>query len=57
MQSILERINSADLKALNWDELNILAKELRAFIIKTVADTGGHLAQLVIELTIAFIII
>ncbi|MFI5359122.1 MAG: 1-deoxy-D-xylulose-5-phosphate synthase [Halanaerobiales bacterium] len=56
MQSILERINSpADLKALNWDELNILAKELRAFIIKTVADTGGHLASNlgVIELTIA----
>lgn len=56
MESILERINSpADLKVLNRDELNILAKELRTFIIKTVADTGGHLASNlgVIELTIA----
>ena len=56
MESILERINSpADLKSLKRDELNILAKELRSYIIKTVADTGGHLASNlgVIELTIA----
>src|SRR5690554_6949883 len=56
MENILKKINSTnDLKSLNRDELCILAKELRAFIIKTVADTGGHLASNlgVIELTIA----
>lgn len=54
--NILENIDSpADLKSLTIDELYILAKELRSFIIRTVADTGGHLASNlgVIELTIA----
>jgi len=56
MENILENIESpGDLKPLSIDELNILAKELRKFIIETVSDTGGHLASNlgVIELTLA----
>ncbi|MFP4660870.1 MAG: 1-deoxy-D-xylulose-5-phosphate synthase [Halanaerobiales bacterium] len=56
MANILDNIESpGDLKSLNIEELNRLAKELREFIISTVSDTGGHLASNlgVIELTIA----
>ncbi len=56
MRNILDNIESPDdLKPLSIDELNILAKELRNFIIETVSDTGGHLASNlgVIELTLA----
>ncbi|MEJ6950114.1 1-deoxy-D-xylulose-5-phosphate synthase [Natronospora cellulosivora (SeqCode)] len=56
MGSLLDKINSpGDLKSLNIDQLNILAEELRNFIIYTVSDTGGHLASNlgVVELTIA----
>ncbi|MFW5981905.1 MAG: 1-deoxy-D-xylulose-5-phosphate synthase [Halanaerobiaceae bacterium] len=56
MSSILDKISSPDdLKSLNIKELNILAEELRNFIISTISDTGGHLASNlgVIELTIA----
>src|SRR5690554_4871532 len=56
MSNLLEKINSPlDLKAVNINELPYLADEIRNFIIKTVADTGGHLASNlgVIELTIA----
>jgi len=53
---LLDRINSpADLKLLNIKELETLAAELRQTIIKTVAQTGGHLAPSlgVVELTLA----
>ena len=53
---ILEKINyPTDLKKLNVDEKIIFAKEIREFIIKTVSNTGGHLASNlgVVELTIA----
>ncbi|MFZ5485162.1 MAG: 1-deoxy-D-xylulose-5-phosphate synthase [Pseudomonadota bacterium] len=53
---MLERINSpADLKSLTRAELKQLADQLRAFIIETVAKTGGHLASNlgVVELTVA----
>lgn len=56
MENILDSIESpGDLKSLKIDDLNILAKELRRFIIATVSDTGGHLASNlgVIELTLA----
>ena len=52
----LENINEpADIKKLNLKELNILAEELRAEIIKVVSARGGHLASNlgVVELTIA----
>ncbi len=53
---LLETINSpADIKKLSPDQLPQLAQEIREFIIKTVACTGGHLAPSlgVVELTIA----
>ena len=52
----LENIKEpADIRKLNLKELNILADELRAEIIKVVSDRGGHLASNlgVVELTIA----
>ncbi|NLM96353.1 MAG: 1-deoxy-D-xylulose-5-phosphate synthase [Halanaerobiaceae bacterium] len=56
MSSLLDKINSPqDLKALRIDDLYKLSEEIRSFIIRTVADTGGHLASNlgVVELTIA----
>ena len=53
---LLDAIDSPEsLKQLKQDELSILAKELRAFIIEAVAAKAGHLgASLgVVELTIA----
>ncbi len=56
MTPLLERIHSPqDLKSLDVADLRRLAGELRAFIIASVAQTGGHLASNlgVIELTLA----
>jgi len=53
---ILEKVNNpSDLKKLSIKELEILAEEIRAFIIEHVSLTGGHLASNlgVVELTIA----
>ncbi len=55
-KKLLEKINNPeDLRQLNKDELILLAKELRDFIINIVATKEGHLgASLgVVELTIA----
>jgi 1-deoxy-D-xylulose-5-phosphate synthase len=52
----LDKINKpSDIKKLSRDELKLLAKELRFFIIDSVSRTGGHLSSNlgVIELTIA----
>ncbi len=52
----LQNINSpADLKALSEDELPEIAEEIRAILIDTVSQTGGHLASNlgVVELTLA----
>ncbi|HDT12239.1 MAG TPA: 1-deoxy-D-xylulose-5-phosphate synthase [Candidatus Marinimicrobia bacterium] len=54
----LPNVNSPDdLKKLNFDELKILADEVRDFIIKNVKKTGGHLAPSLgaVELTIAML--
>lgn len=56
MKSLLERINSPrDLRQLDQCLLHELATELRQFILKSVAETGGHLASNlgIVELTIA----
>ncbi|MFH1782932.1 MAG: 1-deoxy-D-xylulose-5-phosphate synthase [Candidatus Omnitrophota bacterium] len=46
MGKILDTINKpSDLKRLDLDELELLTKELRETIIKTVASSGGHLAS------------
>ena len=53
---MLEKINNPeDLKKLNLKEKNILAQEIREYIIKIVSENGGHLASNlgVVELTIA----
>jgi len=55
---LLERINSpAELAPLSLSELEQLAQEIRAFMLYTVGQTGGHLgAGLgVVELTIALL--
>ncbi len=56
MPSLLDSINSpVDLRKLDRDQLEILAGELRTFLIESVSKTGGHLASNlgVVELTIA----
>lgn len=53
---LLEHIHSPDdLKKLSVEELPILAKEIRKFLIESLASTGGHLASNlgVVELTLA----
>ncbi|WP_326908503.1 1-deoxy-D-xylulose-5-phosphate synthase [Sedimentibacter sp. MB31-C6] len=52
----LEKIKSPnDLRRLNTNELNILCKEIRSFLIESVSKTGGHIASNlgVVELTVA----
>ncbi len=52
----LEKINSPeDLKKLTIDKLDIVAKEVREFLIDSVSKTGGHLSSNlgVVDLTIA----
>ena len=54
--SILQHIDSpSDVKKLSKKELNILADEIREFLINNISKTGGHLASNlgVVELTIA----
>ncbi len=56
MSNILNRINSSeDVKKLNISELNILAEEIRGFLVENVSKTGGHLAPSLgtVELTLA----
>ena len=53
---VLEKIEQAnDIKKLNPQELEILAGEIREFLIEKISKTGGHLASNlgVIELTMA----
>lgn len=53
---VLSRINSpSDVKALDESELPLLAEEIRRELIRTLANTGGHLGPNlgVVELTIA----
>ena len=52
----LEKINSPeDIKKLTIDKLDILAGEIREFLVRSVSQTGGHLASNlgVVDLTIA----
>lgn len=52
---MLEEINLIDLKKLNYEQLDSLAKEIREEIITVVSKNGGHLASNlgIVELTIA----
>ena len=54
--TIIDSINSpADIKGLNYKQLDQLSEEIREFLIQSVSKTGGHLASNlgVVELTIA----
>ena len=54
--ALLDKItNPNDLKGLTTAELELLAKEVREFIIQIVSETGGHLASSlgVVDLTLA----
>src|SRR5580704_8411670 len=56
MGALLESIHSpADLKRLSFAQMAELADEIRAFLIQTLAKTGGHLGPNlgVVELTLA----
>ncbi len=56
MYNYLSKINSPeDLKKLKDHEINLLAKEIRRYLIDSVSKTGGHLASNlgVVELTLA----
>lgn len=53
---ILEKIQKEnDIKKLNPEELDLLAKEIRQFLVDKISKTGGHLASNmgVVELTMA----
>ena len=56
MLELLKTIHSPeDVKNLSIDELDLLAKDIRIFLIQSLSQTGGHLASNlgVVELTIA----
>src|SRR3989338_8958900 len=56
MYELLKSVNSpAELRALERRQLEQLAEELRAYIIESVSQTGGHLSSNLgtVELTIA----
>jgi 1-deoxy-D-xylulose-5-phosphate synthase len=56
LSNILDRINEAnDIKKIEPDEYNLLAKEIRRFLVDKISKTGGHLASNlgVVELTMA----
>ncbi len=56
VSKLLETINSPqDLKKLSVEQLQVLAEEIRQYILSSVSRTGGHLASNlgVVELTIA----
>ena len=53
---IIEKLNNpSDIKKLSFDELNLLAAEVRELILQGISENGGHLASSlgVVELTIA----
>ena len=53
---MLEKINGPkDIKALSWEEMDVLGQEIRQFLIEKISRTGGHLASNlgVVELTMA----
>ncbi|HAB00660.1 MAG TPA: 1-deoxy-D-xylulose-5-phosphate synthase [Ruminococcaceae bacterium] len=52
----LEKVNTpGDLKKLNFGQMQVLAEEIRDFLVESVSKTGGHLASNLgtVELTLA----
>ena len=53
VSEFLKEINSPkDLKKLNLQQLNILADELREFLLYSVSQSGGHLEQDWVQLSL-----
>jgi 1-deoxy-D-xylulose-5-phosphate synthase len=56
MYEYLDKVNSPqDIKNMNIDSIDLLAKDIRKFLVKSISETGGHLASNlgVVELTLA----
>ncbi|MGL5330926.1 MAG: 1-deoxy-D-xylulose-5-phosphate synthase [Peptostreptococcaceae bacterium] len=56
MYKYLDKVNCPkDIKSMTDEELDILAKDIRKFLVRSVSKTGGHLASNlgVVELTLA----
>lgn len=56
MYKYLDKVNSPkDIKNMTTDELDLLAKDIRKFLVRSISKTGGHLASNlgVVELTLA----
>lgn len=56
MYSYLDKVNSPkNIKTMSMDEMDLLAKDIRKFLVRSVSQTGGHLASNlgVVELTLA----
>ncbi|MEF9991103.1 MAG: 1-deoxy-D-xylulose-5-phosphate synthase [Romboutsia sp.] len=56
MYNYLDKVNSPkDIKNMTIDEMDLLAKDIRKFLVKSVSQTGGHLASNlgIVELTLA----
>ena len=56
MYEYLDKVNSPqDIKNMNTEEIDLLAKDIRKFLVKSISKTGGHLASNlgVVELTLA----
>lgn len=56
MYKYLDKVNSPrDVKSMNTEEMDMLAKDIRKFLVRSVSQTGGHLASNlgIVELTLA----
>ena len=56
MYDYLDKVNSPeDIKKMSINEMDILAKDIRKFLVRSISKTGGHLASNlgVVELTLA----
>lgn len=56
MYKYLDKVNSPkDVKMMNTEEMDMLAKDIRKFLVRSVSQTGGHLASNlgIVELTLA----
>ena len=46
MYDYLDKVNSPeDIKKMSINEMDILAKDIRKFLVRSISKTGGHLAS------------
>ena len=56
MYKYLDKVNSPnDIKMMTTGEMDLLAKDIRKFLVRSISQTGGHLASNlgIVELTLA----